>query len=79
MLNSPISCDDAQVLDKSSIDLNAGCIDRIFIRGNQDRTGGLDIFDRDNQGKKLKGARQIDQLAMASFTYILVYIFRSGF
>eukprot|EP01048_Picozoa_sp_COSAG05_P005027 COSAG05_NODE_289_length_12065_cov_9.271519_4_plen_655_part_00 len=49
-----------QVLDKSSIDLNAGCIDRIFLRGNQDRTGGLDIFKRENQGKKLKdkaGAR----------------------
>ena len=43
-----------QVLDKSSVDLNAGCIDRIFIRANQDRTGGIDIFDRENQGRKMK-------------------------
>ena len=43
-----------QVLDKKSMDVNASCIDRIFQRANQDRTGGLDFFDRECQGKKLK-------------------------
>jgi hypothetical protein len=48
-----------QVLDKKSTDLNAGQIDRIFIRANQDRAGGVDFFARENQGaalKKLVGA-----------------------
>jgi hypothetical protein len=49
-----------QVMDKTSMDLNAGTINQIFIRANQDRSEGVDIFDRQNMGaalKNKKGAR----------------------
>ena len=38
-----------QVMNKT--DMNAGAIDRMFIRANQDRSEGVDQFDRANMGK----------------------------
>jgi hypothetical protein len=38
-----------QIMDKRN--LNAGAIDRMFIRANQDRSEGVDQFDRENMGK----------------------------
>ena len=40
---------DIQIMNKT--DLNAGAIDRMFIRANQDRSNGVDQFDRENMGK----------------------------
>ena len=44
-----------RVMDKKTLD--AGTIDRMFIRANQDRSEGVDIFDRANQGKALKAQK----------------------
>ena len=38
-----------QIMNKT--DLNAGAIDRMFIRANQDRSAGVDQFNRENMGK----------------------------
>lgn len=53
------------VTEKRSLNLNAGSIDLIFIRSNQDRAEGVDYFDRNNMGKALraqKGARGTDPI-----------------
>ena len=45
------------VTEKRSLNLNAGSIDLIFIRSNQDRAEGVDYFDRNNMGKALKAQK----------------------
>jgi hypothetical protein len=64
-----------QIMNKT--DLNAGAIDRMFIRANQDRSEGVDQFNRENMGKVglSRGSCCVRQLVPSCCLVVLCFVF----